>query len=61
MPEDRCGGLYLVGAHVCRRLLLIFVLLIFLVLVLLLLFLLCFIVLTADMQKLLDFQYISRT
>lgn len=52
---------YLVGAHVCRRLLLIFVLLILLVLVLLLLFLLCFIVLTADMEKLLDFQHISRT
>lgn len=51
----------LVGAHVGRRLLLIFVFLILLVFVILLLFLLGFIVLTADMQKLLDFQHISRT
>lgn len=52
---------YLVGAHVGRRLLLILVFLILLVLVILLLLLLGFIVFTADMQKLLDFQHISRT
>lgn len=45
----------LVGTHVSRRLLLVFVFLILLVLVVFLLFLLGFIVLTADVQKLLDF------
>lgn len=47
------------GAHV--RLFLILVLLIFLLLVVLLLFLLGFVVLTADVQKLLHLQHITRT
>lgn len=49
------------GAHVSSSLLLIFVLLILLVLVLLLFLLLGFVVLTADMEKLLHLQHISRT
>lgn len=50
---------YLVRAHVCS-VFLVFVLLILLVLVLLLVLLLALIVLTADVEKLLHLQYISR-
>lgn len=49
------------GAHVCSSLLLVFVFLILLVLVFLFIFVLGFIVLTADMKKLLHFQHITRT
>lgn len=48
-------------AHVSSRLLLVFVLLIFLVLVVVFFFVLGFVVLTADMEKLLHFQHITRT
>lgn len=52
-------NLYLMGAHI--RLFFIFVFLILLLLVVLLFFLLCFVVLTADVQKLLHLQHITGT
>lgn len=53
------GVLYLMGAHI--GLFLIFVLLILLLLVVLLLLLLGFVVLAADVQKLLHLQHITGT
>lgn len=53
-------SLYLVRAHISGGLLLIFVLFILLVLVLVLVFVLSFIVLAADMEKLLHFEHITR-
>lgn len=61
MPVGNDGSLYLVGAHVSSRLLLVFVLLILLVLVLLLFFVLGFVVLAADVEKLLHFQHVAGT
>lgn len=49
------------GAHVSSSLLLVFVLLILLVLVILFFFVLGFIMLAADMEKLLHLQHITRT
>lgn len=59
--DSKRFSLYLVGAHVSSSLLLVFVLLILLVLVLLFFLFLGFVVLAADVEKLLHLQHVTGT